>query len=278
MNVGVQLENDAREAFPLITTGTTPVGSWKRITVPLSQLNPAGRSYDRIDVMNANGTNVTFHVDELRLVGSGAVPTPTTPPAATPTSTSTRTATAGVATPTPTRTPTRTPTVVVPTPTPTSSGPTPTPLGTAKQVYQESLATPWINASWSATVDFASTVRAFAGTRSIRVVETGWGALSVHHGSWAATQPLDPASYSAVDLVVWSESASFRPFVQLQNDAQQAFPAVPLTTLPVGSWVRINVPMSQLNPSNRTFDRVSFGNFNGTNVTFSVDDFELLPK
>ena len=275
MNVAVQLENDAHEAFPLVTTGAATAGAWKRITIPMSQLDPAGRPFDRIDILNANGTNITYSVDQLRLIGSGAAPTPTTPPAtppATPTPTSTPTAVA------PAATPTRTPTGVAPTPTPTSPGPTPTPVSGAKQVYQESLASPWINASWSASVDFNSTVRAFAGTRSIRVVETGWGALSVHHGSWAATQPLSPASWASVDLVVWSETANFRPYVQLQNDAQQAFPKVPLTTVAVGSWVRINVPMSQLNPQNLAFDRVSLGNYNGTNVTFSVDDFELLPR
>ena len=229
------------------------------VYVPMSQLDPSGFSFDRLDVMNANGTNVTFYVDAVRFLASSSAPTPT------PTSA------AAIPTPTRTGTPTRTST---PNPTPTSGGPTPTPGG-GLSIYQDSLAAPWMDVSWSSVVNYANTTPVFSGTRSIRVDETGWGALSVHSGPWGGTQPRSPASYASVQFEAYTTSSNVTLYVQLENDAHASFPVVTAGSLPVNQWVSFSVSLSQLAPAGTSFDRIDVGNRNGTNATFFVDDLQL---
>jgi len=65
----------------------------------------------------------------------------------------------------------------------------------------------------------------YSGTRSIKVAETGWGALSVHNGPWTATRAIDPARYQSVQFRIYTAS-SFTVGVRLENDARAAFPEV----------------------------------------------------
>jgi hypothetical protein len=299
MRLALQLENDAGEAFPAVIVGTLPVNQWVSVSVSIAQLDPGGRLFDRIDVFDYAGTTRTFFVDDLRVVGA-------TPPSPTPTVTPTRTPTPPAATPTPTppaasptptspppvtptptapsSTPTLTPTPAPPTPTLTSTQPptaTATPIRTPVpdlRVYQDSLASPWIDASWSATIDFANTTPVFEGTRSIKVVETGWGALSVHNGSWVATQPLDPSGYQSVSFRVFTATSGFTVYVQLENDARAPFPAVVAASIPANQWTAVTVPISQLDPNGQLFDRVDIGDANGVSRTYFVDDLRLVGR
>jgi hypothetical protein len=180
----------------------------------------------------------------------------------------------GVATPGPGATPT--PTGPIPTATPAPPPPTPIPGSSSIDVYQESLASPWIDASWSASIDFASSTRAFSGIRSIRVVQVGWGALSVHNGPWTATQPLSPDGYTAVELQIFPETSGMNVALRLENDQREPFPLVTTGLAAAGAWKRISVPISQLNPERRFFDRIDVSNANGTNVSYSVDELRIV--
>jgi hypothetical protein len=66
--VSARLENDASATFPEIVFGTVPVNQWTHVTIPLSQLDPAGTRFDRIDIRDYAGTSRTYFVDELKLI------------------------------------------------------------------------------------------------------------------------------------------------------------------------------------------------------------------
>jgi hypothetical protein len=283
MSLGAQLENDAHAVFPAVSLGTIPANQWLSMSVSLAQLDPNGQPLDRVDLFDITGTNRTFYVDELRFVGkSGATPTPTLaptptrpPPSATPTSAPTQ--------PTPTRTPTPvtpTPTTTAAAPTPTGTptpGATPTPSAADLVIYQDALASPWIDASWSATIDYSNASPVFAGPRSIKVAETGWGALSVHNGPWTATRSIDPTRYQSVQFRLYSP-ASFVVGVRLENDARATFPEVPWGTVPANQWVLVSVPIAQLDPNGIPFDRVDIEDHDGITRTYYVDELRLVGK
>ena len=161
--------------------------------------------------------------------------------------------------------------------TPTPPGATPTPSAADIPVYQDALASPWINASWSATIDFANASPVFSGTRSIKIAETGWGALSLHDGSWSATQPIDPARYQSVQFRLFTAS-SFTVGVRLENDAHAAFPEVVFGTVPANQWVLVTVPIAALDPNGVAFDRVDIADHNGVTRTYYVDELRLIGK
>jgi hypothetical protein len=289
--MAVRLENDAGNTFPLVVAGSLPANRWSSISISMSTLNPARVPFDRFDVFDNNGTTRTYYLDSVRFVGAGGAtptpqptstpPPPTATPIRTPTPTPTPTRTTGLptATPTGTRTPTptatRTPTSV---PTPTPPGPTPTPSASNLAIFSDALATPWINTSWNSTVSFANTSPVFAGTRSIRVDETGWGALSLHRGSWTATQPIDPSRYQAVDFQVFAPAAGFKVAVRLENDAKASFPLVVFGTIAANQWIHVTVPISQLDPSGIAFDRIDIEDGNGTTRTYYVDELKLIAR
>jgi hypothetical protein len=267
--MAVRLENDAGNTFPLVVAGTLPANQWSSVSVSMSSLNPARLRFDRVDVFDNNGTTRTYYLDSVRFVGGGAAtptprPTRTPPP---PTATPIRTATAP---------PTATRTTSIPTATP--PGPTPTPAAPNLAIFSDAVATPWMNTSWNSTVNFANTSPVFAGTRSIRVDETGWGALSLHRGSWTATQPIDPSRYQAVDFQAFAPATGFKVAVRLENDAKASFPLVVFGTIAANQWIHVTVPISQLDPSGIPFDRVDISDGNGTTRTYYVDELKLLAR
>jgi hypothetical protein len=66
--VSLRLENDAKAAFPEIVFGTVHPNQWTHVTIPVSQLDPAGMGFNGLDIRDYTGKNRTYFVDELRLV------------------------------------------------------------------------------------------------------------------------------------------------------------------------------------------------------------------
>jgi hypothetical protein len=259
--LGVQLENEASEPFPAVTVNV-PANQWVSVSMSMASLAPSRRPFDRIDLFDANGTTRTYFVDSFRLKGlraGGATPTPP------------------LATPTP-RPPTPTPTRSAPTATPTGPGPTPTPSSATAIIYGDSLRLPWIDASWSATVDYANTTPIFGGTRSIRVAETGWGGFSVHSGPWGQTQHVNPSGYASLQFRVYTTTSGFNVAVRLENDAKAAFPEIATGAIPTNQWVLVSIPMSQLNPAGALFDRIDIRDYTGTTRTYYLDGLQLNGK
>jgi hypothetical protein len=295
--VAVQLENDAQASFPVVVVGTVAANQWTKISVPIASLDPAGLAFDRLDISDYTGTSRTYYVDELRLVGTASA-TPTATPTSSPTKsptqkptvvptappTATPTVPAPASTPTATSTPTSTKTPP-PTPTPTNT-PTPTqapqatptaPSSADLLVYGDALVPPWNNASWSASVAYGNTMPTFSGRNSIRVVESGWGALSVRRGKKGAP-PLDPSLYRSLDFEVYSSTAGFNLAVRLESDSGPAFPEIVVGVIPVNQWVKISVPIADLDPNGTGFNRLDVRDYGGANRTYYVDDLRLVGR
>lgn len=64
----------------------------------------------------------------------------------------------------------------------------------------------------------------------------------------------------------------------LEDDARDAFPEIDLGMVPVNTWVKVSVPMSQLNLSGRIFHRVDIQHIGNTGATYWVDDLKLVGR
>ena len=152
--------------------------------------------------------------------------------------------------------------------------PTPTP-GANRILYDDYLNVPWSNISWSATVDANNASPVFSGSRSLKVVETGWGALSILNGTWTNMLSIDPTRFQSLDFVVYTTSSGFTLGVQLENEDDDPFPAKTVGTIAPNQWTSVSLSMASLAPSHRPFDRVDLFDANGANRTYYVDDLRL---
>ena len=143
-------------------------------------------------------------------------------------------------------------------------------------VAQEGLASPWINASWAATVDFASRERQFSGVTSVKVIQGKWGGLSVHSGGWAIPIDVRPSAYKSLDFAIYTPSIGLSLKVQLQNDQGSAFPLISSWDVPVNQWIVVSLPMSQLNPLNLVVHRINFMDISGATTTYFLDELHFV--
>jgi hypothetical protein len=143
-------------------------------------------------------------------------------------------------------------------------------------VFQEALTSPWINASWSATPTFGSTDQHYAGSTSIKVAQSANGGFSLHYGSWGATVPVTPASYTGIEFALYGGTSGATISVLFQNDLGNTFPSVSCGTIPANTWKVINVPMSQLDPNNYPIYRLSLMEKSGSAKTYYVDNMRFI--
>lgn len=89
-SLSIFFESDNGQTFPKVNTGTIAAGSWRVISVPMSQLNPNGITINRISIQEISGTTKTFYIDNLKFTGSEPAPTaPASPTLASPSNGST---------------------------------------------------------------------------------------------------------------------------------------------------------------------------------------------
>ncbi|MGH2567296.1 MAG: Ig-like domain-containing protein, partial [Bacteroidota bacterium] len=143
-------------------------------------------------------------------------------------------------------------------------------------VYQDAVASPWIDASWNATITFQSAEKVYAGSRSIKVVQNAWGALRLHSGPWDAPANVTTASYSTFEFAVFGGSVGLSVGVFFENDLNQQFPAVKYIWVPTNQWKVISLPISQLNPKNQTVHRVIIQDLSGRQRTYYVDNIRFV--
>lgn len=142
-------------------------------------------------------------------------------------------------------------------------------------IYTESLASPWMNNSWSANVTYGSTEQAYAGSSSIKTVLTAaWGAFSVHYGNWGSTG-VNTSSFTSVDFAVYGATSGTNLSIFFENDGGQKFPAVNYGTIPANQWTLISIPMSTLNPNNYTVNRLDIQDVSGSTKTFYIDNLKF---
>ena len=104
-------------------------------------------------------------------------------------------------------------------------------------VYLDELRSPFINTSWSATVDFQSKEVVRSGNVSIRVQYMANGAFDLMNGTWGVEVPISTHEYSALVLDVFPTSA-FSLTVGFYNDYTRKVQLQPQR------WNSISVPLS----------------------------------
>ncbi|MDE3057019.1 MAG: T9SS type A sorting domain-containing protein [Bacteroidota bacterium] len=142
-------------------------------------------------------------------------------------------------------------------------------------VSDDSLHSPWIDASWSATVTFNSSEQHYTGSTSIKVVQSPWGALRVHSGAWGAPVHVNAANYASLDFEINGGSAGISLGVYFENDQGSTFPAVQWVWIAANKWTTMSIPMSKLNPNNAPIDRIVMCDMSGRLKTFYVDDIHF---
>jgi chitinase len=417
ITLNVELENDQLSSFPTVSVGAVAANVWKLVTIPLSQIDPAGNSFERIDIMEISGVPKTYYVDNIELVGSAPVaPVPVSPAgnakAAPITSlgfswteataiatfhlqvstdstfattfsdqnglaadsakvsglaystlyhwrvnatnsngtSSWSTLSAFTTTVRPTPKDTTPPTVAFVTPianavvsgtvtvtanatdnvrvtsvlfkldgvnvgTALTTAPytyswnssastngahtlstvaydsagntaastrtvtvsnTSIPIVSNLLIYQDSLASSWMNTSYNATVTFNSTAYRYAGAYAVKVVQGAWGAFSVHNGTWASPVAMNPSAFTSLQFAVSGGASGITLNVALQNDSGKSFPTITVGAVAANVWKVVTVPITQLDPSGYVFQRVDIMEESGVTKTYYLDNIELV--
>lgn len=141
-------------------------------------------------------------------------------------------------------------------------------------IYDETLRTPWINASWNAVISFDNEERAHEGMTSVKAeLTSAWGALSLHYGSWGspgtATTSYQSFTFAVFALGPGAFSVSF------ENDEGHSFPGINSGPITANAWTVVSVPMDQINPNNQTINRLVIQDVSGQARTFYVDNLLL---
>ncbi len=142
-------------------------------------------------------------------------------------------------------------------------------------VYNDALVSPWINASWNATVDFASSDYAYQGSKSIKVVQNAWGGLSLHDGSWSSGNSVDASLYNAIQFAVYSTSGVSLS-VALENDGGSSFPKINYGSVPSNQWTLVTIPLNKLNPNNNSIQRLDILETSGAQKTYYIDNLSFV--
>ncbi|MBI2430104.1 MAG: hypothetical protein HYV29_15155 [Ignavibacteriales bacterium] len=142
-------------------------------------------------------------------------------------------------------------------------------------IYNDALVSPWINASWSASVTFNSTEHVYAGSASAKVVLTSaWGALSLHYGNWYTTG-ITPSSYQSLEFAIYATSTGTTLNIFAENDQGESFPTISYGAVPVNQWTVISVSTGDLSPNGQVINRIALQEVSGTAKTFYIDEFRF---
>ncbi|HTR81122.1 MAG TPA: glycosyl hydrolase family 18 protein [Bacteroidota bacterium] len=150
------------------------------------------------------------------------------------------------------------------------------PANSTLVVYDDSLHSPWINTSWSATITFGSTDQKNSGSSSIKVVQSAWGGLRLHNGSWGAPVSVNTSTTSSVQFAVYGGTNGVSLGLWLENDKASSFPAISYVSIPANQWQSLEYPMSQLNPNNYAVNSLVIQDMTGKSTTFYVDDIQFI--
>lgn len=316
INVSVFLMTDVSGVtFPTVKYGTVTAGQWTNITIPMAQLDPANQPFKMVVIEDVSGNSITYYIDNLRLTALPA-PNLASPVSGTANiidpvallwapvggaqSYRVEVATNQSFSPVVKDTSNVTTDSLVlsglqsgttyywrvnassssltsqwsPVWSFSIAANTTTPSGLS--IYQDALQSPWINTSWNATVNFSNTTPLFAGSNSISVVQGIWGGTSLHFGRWNSGTAIDPSSYSALQFEVYATTQS-NFAVQLESDQGTSFPNVKYGRVLAKRWVLVTLPLTSLDPSAQTFNRIDILETSGTQKTYYLDNIGLTP-
>jgi hypothetical protein len=153
--------------------------------------------------------------------------------------------------------------------------PPPPPDTAVVSVYNDQLVSPWVNASWGAVNTFTSPEQVYEGSYSIKSVQNGWGAVSVHSGSWGSPVGVNTAGFDSLEFAVYPETTGLSLAVSFENDVSGAFPAVVRSNIPAKRWTLISIPVADLNPAGQVVHRLNIQNNTSQTRTYFMDHVVL---
>ncbi len=312
----LMLQSDAGTSFPNVSCGTLPANQWNTVTVLMSKLNPSGAKFSGIDLMETSGVQKTYYVGNLALTGLTAPKLLSPQNGATTVSTQTAFTWDKCSGASSYRIQVATDTTfstsscaadscdadgdsltfanlkagttyfwhVNASMSSSTSQWSPTWSFTTKSdssssnllVYQDSLNSPWINASWSASVNFNCASQIYSGSTAIEVNQQPWGSLSLNYGNWNSLS-ISSTLYSAIQFDVYSTSAT-KFSMLLQNSQNTTFSSVSYGKIAPSTWTVVTIPLSELDPSNVDFNRIDILETSGVQRTYYVDNIQLIAK
>lgn len=142
-------------------------------------------------------------------------------------------------------------------------------------VYDDELISPWIDASWDATVNYQSNSVTYTGSSSIRVDQQAWGALSLLHGDWNSPEVIPLSDYEYVTFAIYPEEQDAVVDMILENMDGDNFPRVRVGEVPADQWTVISAPVEELNPEGREVHRIGISESSGSSATYYIDGYNL---
>lgn len=138
-------------------------------------------------------------------------------------------------------------------------------------VYDDQLATNWFNWSWDSSVNLYASAVVYSGTRSIQVTYNGWGGLSFYK----ADIPLYGKTH--LQYYVHGGSGTDKPlwvFVNYEDGSEGPRHSF---TAKAGQWLKIEVSLDTLNPTNRKITRLNWQNASGNDgLTVYFDEIKFV--
>jgi hypothetical protein len=148
----------------------------------------------------------------------------------------------------------------------------------AGEIYADALASSWADWSWNVTLNPTATGVVYSGDYALSASAAQWGAISFQHPG------LDTRTFTWIELYVYSEQEiDLTLFFEAADGA--SLPAAPVEDcrhvatgeLSAGTWNRVRIPLSELNPDGRLVTRVNIQNTTaGAPVQFWLDEVRLV--
>lgn len=138
-------------------------------------------------------------------------------------------------------------------------------------IYADALQAGWQDWSWSSGQTLTNTATVHGGTRSIRLVQGGWGGLYLH------TAAISTAGYASLTFWAHGGTAGGQQLqVQARDTAGNPLVSVPLAPLLANQWRQYSVDLSALDAQDRQITGFVIQNATAATLpAYFVDDIGL---
>jgi hypothetical protein len=145
-------------------------------------------------------------------------------------------------------------------------------------VYDDALASGWVDWSWGCTRNFATTSPVFSGADSLAVTFQAWGGLYFRRASTSVS------GMATLELYANGGASAGKQIAVRAISGTASTPNVPLSTycsggtIPANAWTRCRVPLSALLPAGGALDGFWLQEGSGINLpVMYIDSVALLP-
>ncbi|HLP18642.1 MAG TPA: glycosyl hydrolase family 18 protein, partial [Bacteroidota bacterium] len=152
--------------------------------------------------------------------------------------------------------------------------------GTTKEIYNDAaMVSPWsLDGTYSTTFDLAATDNVYKGTSSIKFTAGGWAGVNFRNGTWNSISTIDPSQYDSLRIAIYGGTAG-GAFAMWLMDVSGTGIGLPVKfSVAKNVWTVKSIPMSQFAVGTTPFAVIMLQLYQGTPMTFNVDDIALVGK